>query len=202
MFDTMFLMACFLAVLVAAEGFRTHNLGRISITTKSQRRCLAARGGKHTWTKEDSARVGVFETEFNPALATLPLVLLDIDGVVNRVEHDEPDEAWPDEFSRDIRFPLRLSPTVINFFNEISRSGVAEIRWLTTWDAKAQALAPKIGFDDFLLAREPARDTGKSEAALELALRYPDRPICWLDDEVGYYVRSRKLESFWEQVCE
>ena len=155
--------------------------------------------GESEWTDEDSDRVGVFETEFNPALATLPLVLLDIDGVLNKVYHKTPDKAWKDEKQIELRFPLKLSPTVINFFNDISRTGVAEIRWLTTWDAKAQSLAPKIGLDNFLLARDPAQHLDKSKAALELALRYPDRPICWLDDEVGYYVRSRKLEEFWEK---
>ena len=94
-------------------------------------------------------------------------------------------------------YNINYSPTVVKAFNEYSRSGLAEIRWLTTWDVKARThLAPALGFDEFLLARDPEKKETK-RVAMDLAERYPHRPIIWIDDEVGYY--AQKKMSFWMQ---
>lgn len=93
---------------------------------------------------------------------------------------------------------IGYSPAMVEKFNSFSRSGLAEIRWLTTWDKSARTmLAPALGFDEFLLARDPEKGIGKDEAAEKLAQDYPDRPIVWLDDEVGWYTSDKR--DFWMQ---
>ena len=139
----------------------------------------------------------IFETEINPELSTLPLILLDVDHVVNNPYFDK--KHWDD--TRMVRvkgWNIGYSPDMVEKFNSFSRTKLAEIRWLTTWDESARTmLAPALGFDEFLLARDPEKDIGKAEAAEKLAQDYPDRPIVWLDDEVGFYTKLTR--EFWIQ---
>lgn len=116
-----------------------------------------------------------------------PIVLLDVDGVLNffmgRSVWETSKMAWIRDRSRGIG--VQWSPTVVDKLNDWFDSGLAEIRWLTSWDNRAQEkLAPELGLRHFELARNPAENIDKDVAADRTALAEPERPIVWIDDEV------------------
>ena len=119
-----------------------------------------------------------------------PLILLDVDGVINYLDGEV---RWKDSKTVPVRhFEISYSPTVIAKLNDWTKSGAAEIRWLTTWNANAQQhLAPKLGLRNFALAREVYDDTfvGKATAAYDNIKDHPDRPLIWIDDEVKDIVK-------------
>lgn len=125
-----------------------------------------------------------------------PLILLDVDGVISKILGGM---AWKDEQeARVCDARVRYSPTVVELLNSFVRDGLAEIRWLTSWgkDAREQ-LAPAIGLDDFLTARDAAWDPSKDTVAKDIAVACPNRPVVWIDDEVKFY--SMHDKAFWAQ---
>lgn len=124
-----------------------------------------------------------------PNNVSTPLILLDIDGVLNRIgSKARATPVWPDETTRKCnKFTIRYSPTVVNKINEWSRTGKAEILWLTTWNENARnKFAPFLGLDDFYSARDHDNKI-KSVDSIAIAQAYPDRRICWIDDVVGFH---------------
>jgi hypothetical protein len=69
-----------------------------------------------------------------------PIILLDIDGVINilgtaETGYPSTKRAWvPFPLKAPYAFPFRWAPVLIDTLNDWSASGKAEIRWLTTWD--------------------------------------------------------------------
>ena len=152
---------------------------------------------KSLWHEKRLFSNSIFEAEINPVLSTLPLILLDVDHVVNNPFFNK--KHWDDTLMVRVKgWNIGYSPAMVEKFNSFSRTGLAEIRWLTTWDETARTmLAPALGFDEFLLARDPEKEIEKDQAAEKLARDYPDRPIVWLDDEVGWY--TTETRDFWMQ---
>jgi hypothetical protein len=140
----------------------------------------------------------------------VPLILLDIDGVINMGEPRR--SRWPQLKTKNVvdkrngrsyRFDYAVG--VVDQLNQWADSGLAEIRWLTTWDESARScVAPALGLRNFALARDPAEHLTKYDAARrtaeqtftsnEEALKSPavadtkneasgrTRPIIWIDD--------------------
>lgn len=94
----------------------------------------------------------------------IPLLFLDIDGVVNafpkpnsknRAQYVRHEVAVPDDGLVAV-YPVHVRPTVIDFLNGLHRDGRAEVRWLTTWGQFARThFAPAVGLDDFTVSAEP-----------------------------------------------
>ena len=71
-----------------------------------------------------------------------PLVLLDVDGVLNAVPLWGGSDAWPDwrrgsATAEGREFPITWSPTVVDAVR--SWQDRAEVRWLTTWGHSANS---------------------------------------------------------------
>ena len=92
-----------------------------------------------------------------------PVWWLDVDGVINA--SPAPSRKMLDQFEHRVvavssggvaaELPLWWRPAVVNFINNVSRDGRAEVRWLTTRGQQARAvLAPVVGLDDFVVAGE------------------------------------------------
>jgi hypothetical protein len=126
-----------------------------------------------------------------------PILLLDVDGVLNASLLDLP-EGWRRGTFNG--FLLSWDPTVTDRLRGLHESGRVEIQWLTTWVEKAdQLLAEPMGLPRGLRvhAREGVASTGfagqlrgasgwwKLAAARELALSEPDRRIVWIDDDLA-----------------
>jgi hypothetical protein len=114
-----------------------------------------------------------------------PLILLDVDGVLNNYSWGSA-TVYPDEKKTVVNaFPIRYSPTIVSAFNNFSRDGLAEVRWLTAWGGNARKLlAPALGIDDFLTVRDDSWTPNKQIVAKTIADSCPDRPIVWIDDEM------------------
>ena len=126
-----------------------------------------------------------------------PILLLDVDGVLNAARRDLPD-GWERGTFRG--FVLSWDPTVTARLRELHESGRVEIQWLTTWTTNAdELLAEPMGLPRGLKVhdREDAAPTGycgpaaglsgwwKLAAAQAVAETEPDRRIIWIDDDLA-----------------
>jgi hypothetical protein len=100
-----------------------------------------------------------------------PLVLLDVDGVLNAVDAHPDPRVWPDwqrgrAAAGGRQWPIAWSPTVVRAV--LSWRELADVRWLTTWGSLANgALRELLGLPELPVAGAPPdRDAGAvSEAA-------------------------------------
>jgi hypothetical protein len=127
----------------------------------------------------------------------VPILLLDVDGVLNAARVDLPDGWRRGTFNG---FVLTWDPTVTARLRELHESGRVEIQWLTTWAGNAdRLLAEPMGLPRGLKthAHEGAAPTGflgplggrsgwwKLHLAREVAEAEPDRRIVWIDDDLA-----------------
>jgi hypothetical protein len=128
--------------------------------------------------------------------ATPPLLLLDVDGVLNAVLLDLPD-GWERGIFNG--YVLSWDPTVTARLRELHESGRVDLQWLTTWTHRAdELLAEPMGLPRGLRThdREDVLPTGfegelrgisgwwKLAAARAVAEAEPDRRIVWIDDDL------------------
>lgn len=127
----------------------------------------------------------------------VPVLLLDVDGVLNAPRTDLP-EGW--QQGRFNGFVLSWDPTVTARLRELHETGRVEIQWLTTWAEDAdRLLAEPMGLPRGLRvhARDGVAPTGyagpltgvsgwwKLAAARAVAAEEPDRRIVWIDDDLA-----------------
>jgi hypothetical protein len=134
-----------------------------------------------------------------PPERDVPVLLLDVDGVLNALRHDPP-EGWRQGTFNGYRFAW--DPTVTARLRRLHESGRVEIQWLTTWAEDAdRLLAEPLGLPRGLRvhARPGMAPTGfsglfaaavahgwwKLDAARALAEAEPDRRIVWIDDDLA-----------------
>ncbi len=135
----------------------------------------------------------------------LPLILLDVDGVINGAAR-----SWPEDQRKKVSawdYKINYSTAVINQINEWSRTKAAEIKWSTFWGGHAQTdLAPALKLDHFELATRKPEDCGerKEESFFNAVKDNPTRKVVWIDDELfnmvhrvweKYHLRRNILES-------
>ena len=127
----------------------------------------------------------------------VPILLLDVDGVLNAAALDLP-QGWQRGIFNG--FVLSWNPTITTRLRDLHDSGRVEIQWLTTWTTDAdRLLAEPMGLPRGLTthAREDAAPTGflgifggasgwwKLAVAREVAEAEPDRRIVWIDDDLA-----------------
>jgi hypothetical protein len=132
-----------------------------------------------------------------PPSPSIPILLLDVDGVLNAARLDLP-EGW--ERGTFNGFVLTWDPTITARLRELHESRRVEIQWLTTWTSNAdELLADPMGLPHGLKthARANSAPTGfsgplggsagwwKLAAAREVAEAEPDRRIIWIDDDLA-----------------
>lgn len=143
-----------------------------------------------------------------------PLVLLDVDGVLNAVPVLGRSPAWDDWQTGTARaegraFPITWSPSVVSAVR--GWLDVADVHWLTTWGHDANASlrellglpelpvagtydSPAQGAPDFdgpahasVAPAAPDPLTGrwwKFDVVREVVRRAPDRRLVWVDDDL------------------
>jgi hypothetical protein len=127
----------------------------------------------------------------------VPILLLDVDGVLNAPRVELPEGWQRGSFNG---FLLSWDPAVTARLRALHEAGRVEIQWLTTWAANAdKLLAEPMGLPRGLKvhAREGAAPTGfagpldgrsgwwKLAAARAVAEAEPDRRIIWIDDDLA-----------------
>ena len=124
----------------------------------------------------------------------VPLLLLDVDGVLNAVQAYGQATAWP-AYERTtatadgVSWPIAWAPGVVARVNAWAREGRAEVRWLTTWEHDAPGdLAPRLGLDAFAVAGGHEDDEAHGwrwwKEGVARALVADGRPLVWLDDDL------------------
>ena len=126
-----------------------------------------------------------------------PILLLDVDGVLNAPRRQLP-EGWRQGTFNGFR--LSWDPTITARLRDLHESGRVEIQWLTTWTTDAdRLLAAPMGLPRGLKthARADTAPTGflgsldgasgwwKLAVAREVAAAEPDRRIVWIDDDLA-----------------
>ncbi|MGY1672175.1 hypothetical protein [Geodermatophilus sp. SYSU D00710] len=141
-----------------------------------------------------------------------PLLLLDVDGVVNAISQSGDRSVWGDWHSGVARagdedWPILFSGTVRAAVQRWHNQRLAEIRWLADWGDDAngelrelldlpefEVVKRPVELDEDRLRRSVGADFGrpavgrwwKFDAVLEFVVRRPDRPIVWLDDDLRF----------------
>lgn len=144
---------------------------------------------------------------------TTPVWLLDVDGVLNAVTSPGkrppksagwPADSWVD-FMADAtisqvprEFRILAAQPVLNVVRRARDEGLAEVRWLTTWeegDLVLNELAPKLGLPDFPIAGRQADNRSprftdyswwwKLPIVQRVHGEDPDRDILWTDDDIS-----------------
>lgn len=138
-----------------------------------------------------------------------PLLLLDIDGVLNAFRYRPgqtplPDDAYDDlaEFTVPTTggqaFRFWTSPRLIADIVALHEAGAAEIAWVTTWEHDANLHAgPILGLPEFPVAAMKTRfdDYSWKPCAAVEALQL-GRPVVWIDDvEIGEPQRRAYADS-------
>jgi hypothetical protein len=131
-----------------------------------------------------------------------PVILLDVDGVIN-MSLCIAKAKWPDSERAFIdSFFVHYSATVVQHINTWSE--VAEIRWLTTWSFNAATkLAPLLNINNFTVEVDYL---SKVECAIAVAAEVgPECLVIWIDDDIKKWkfqhdtIRSAKFAE-WERV--
>ena len=126
-----------------------------------------------------------------------PILLLDVDGVLNAVRLDLP-RGWRRGMFNG--YVLSWDPSVVTRLRTLHDSGRVELQWLTTWTEMADSLlAEPMGLPRGLRThqRDDVLPTGfggefrglsgwwKLAAARAVAEAEPDRRIVWIDDDLA-----------------
>jgi len=127
----------------------------------------------------------------------VPILLLDVDGVLNAARVDLPAGWARGTFNG---YVLTWDPTVTARLRVLHESARVEIQWLTTWTTDAdRLLAEPMGLPRGLVthARADSAPTGfsgvfggrsgwwKLAVARAVAESEPDRRIVWIDDDLA-----------------
>jgi hypothetical protein len=134
---------------------------------------------------------------------TVPVWLLDIDGVINAATRGKPPtHAWPATDWIDTRaktWRILAARPVLDFIRTVHEKGMAEIRWHTTWQHDAQLLADALDLPTFSVQHAPEFDELRAGWwKLPAAHRALDegRGLVWTDDDIAVEVSDVELASF------
>jgi hypothetical protein len=117
-----------------------------------------------------------------------PIWFLDIDGVINALRPHNGLRATRARTSGE-SWPIHWSAEVVELINTCHRSGLAEVRWLTTWEQDAhRALAPAVGLDPFVSydtpPGRPRHGWWKADVVADV-VGAEQRPFVWTDDDLA-----------------
>lgn len=144
---------------------------------------------------------------------TIPVWLLDVDGVINAITGKAPSGPWPRNAWRLFDhtntltgevWPIRTAQPVVDFIRKVHEQGRAQIRWHTTWQESANDLGAELGLPEFSVLAAPEftnNATRHSWWKLPGALRVLDeeRPLVWTDDDATV---GRILPTLHDWLCE
>jgi hypothetical protein len=125
-----------------------------------------------------------------------PLWLLDIDGVINACNRHRPIGTWPgydnwikkNVVNSQGSWPILAAKPVLDFITYVHDSGLAEIRWHTTWQEEALDFGDQFGLPTFNI--QPCPEAVKNGTmywwkfpAVQRELSV-GRRVLWTDDDI------------------
>lgn len=150
-----------------------------------------------------------------------PVILLDVDGVINAITKKPNRSIWPSASWRSGRalcsgkeWPIMWAVDVIEFLTRVHVEGRAEIRWHTTWQDEAKNLADLVGLPGFPVAVAPEAPHDDVPNGELIAARIRDglpawwkygaarrvvieerRPLLWIDDDITSELSRRTRDN-------
>lgn len=154
-----------------------------------------------------------------------PVLLLDVDGVVNAMSKQAPTHVWPAKVwqrakiraSNGMEYPFLWAIPVVEWLTRLHESGDVDIRWHTTWQHEAMRVGERLGLPEFTVLECPefaeARRNGSALVARLLReglprwWKYPAAErvlsdegsrMIWIDDDIDYQISAgarRTLKS-------
>lgn len=133
----------------------------------------------------------------------LPVLLLDVDGVLNAVNSPDilTDYISVCAYAEGRRFPILYNPEIVKRLRDWHDKELVEIRWLTTWcDDADRSLAEAIGMPRGLWVegvsehRSTRHGWWKSEAARKVVMHNAFRQVFWCDDDLDYALLNGEVE--------
>lgn len=145
-------------------------------------------------------------------MSEIPVLLLDIDGVLNAMSKQLQIRHWKAEYwhrgsvrARDgIDYPMTWAQPVVDWINALDRVRAVEIRWHTTWQYEALKVGGLMGLNEFAVQDCPEyveyETNGSALAARLHSLcmprwwKYPavervvtdeKRRVIWIDDDIN-----------------
>jgi hypothetical protein len=140
-----------------------------------------------------------------------PVLLLDVDGVINAVSPWPTRPAWPAPAWRQLTvrdidgqsWPILTADPVLAYLRALDEAGAVEIRWHTTWQHSAvRCLAPALGLPEWAIADAPefthradsgyatharaTRDHWWKAAAARRVVHEEGRRLIWIDDDLRW----------------
>jgi len=135
---------------------------------------------------------------------SLPIWLLDIDGVINAATLRPPTYVWPADTwiqTKVIGLRIMAAQPVLDFIREVHEQGRAEIRWHSTWQDDAPKLGAELGLPAFPVADAPEYDQRLKQRAFGLdgwwkrpaaeRVLAEGRPLVWTDDDITWSLGRR-----------
>lgn len=133
-----------------------------------------------------------------------PVWLLDIDGVINAIGRKPDPSVWPRDLwtARTVAaLPILVAEPVLQFIRDVHASGLAEIRWHTTWQNDAvHVFAPEFNLPELPVHHCPEFHAGSVAARGGSSLGGPEtwwklpaalrvvheegRRLIWTDDDL------------------
>jgi hypothetical protein len=112
---------------------------------------------------------------------TRPLLLLDVDGVINPYGTPEPPVGFTDHHLFPGEEPVRVNPTHGAWITEAGK--VVDIAWASTWNEEAnELLAPLLRIAPLPLVRMPPPPFDPNEKVPRIDAYAETRPAAWIDD--------------------
>lgn len=145
------------------------------------------------------------------ASSEVPVLLLDIDGVLNAVSKQLQVKVWPKEAwnkakilgDDGVEYPFAWATPVIEWLSGLHSQGRVEIRWHTTWQKDAVRVGSILGLPEFAVQPcDEFAEATENGAALAAKLmrsglprwwKYPaaesiltdeGRRVIWIDDDI------------------
>lgn len=131
-----------------------------------------------------------------------PLILIDVDGVVNAFDK----RGWPDGTRwHDLRaggedgetYRLRIAGPALDAIERWT--GRADVQWHTTWQQHVYNITDQLNFPRLPIANAPEFLTWNHSSATAwwkvpavLRALEEDRPLVWIDDDISYDRRARQ----------
>lgn len=128
-----------------------------------------------------------------------PILLLDVDGVINACTPFPDHSAWRELGTREAiwwrqkvnGYWIMAARPVLDFLTELHLKDRVEIRWHTTWQHNAQMIADAFELPTFPVAEAPEHDPTRWSygpewwklGAARRVLKEEQRPLIWLDDD-------------------
>jgi hypothetical protein len=126
-----------------------------------------------------------------------PLLLLDVDGVINAFPpRGATLDPWGGEWRRTtVRgYPITTAEKCLAELRSLHETGAVDIRWLTTWESKDwyRELATALDLPDWPVYARQHRAPGWWKFHAVANLDAPPRPLVWLDDDLAAWPEARR----------